>query len=229
MQLAPHKIKFIEASLKADALKFGEFKLKSGRISPYFFKADCFNSGELLLEAGNAYAATILTNNIICDTLYGPAYKGISLATVATTCLTQSGYPDVRVSSKRKEIKDHGDGGMIIGAIPSMNTAVIDDVITSGDSVEEAIDFIRSEEISPEGKIIKPKGDVSSVIILVNRQEKGNDSDLSAAQKIEQKYGIKVYAAINVQDILEYTENTQKFREYAPKIRAYRAKYGVAA
>lgn len=210
-----YKIDFIECALQAKVLQFGEFKLASGRISPYFFNAGLFNKAQETVRVGNAYVGAIRHYHIPCDTMFGPAYKGIPLAMAAHAAIAPY-QPDIAYCCNRKEQKDHGDGGMVVGAPPGRQSLIIDDVITSGTSIRKAIDFIRENG-----------GDVCGALILVDRMEKGLASELSAVQEVQQDFGIRVYSVITLEDILQYADSNSEYAAHVHKIEAYRQQYGV--
>ena len=176
---------FVDFTLETGVLKFGEFTLKSGRVSPYFFNAGLFNTGSHLSELGKFYAQAIEASGLIFDVLFGPAYKGIPLAAAASIALNDSFNKNIPYSFNRKEVKDHGEGGSIVGHPLEGDILVIDDVITAGTAIREAQDIISSN-----GAITK------GVIVALDRQEKGN-SELSAIQEVEQIFGVPVISIIN--------------------------------
>lgn len=211
--------KFIELALQHQALQFGQFNLKSGRISPYFFNAGRFCTGAALLELGRCYADTLIESGIHFDVLFGPAYKGIPLAATTACALAERGH-DLPFAYNRKEAKDHGEGGVLVGAPLNGRVLIIDDVITAGTAVREVVDIIRHAGAVPAG-----------VVIGLNRQERGR-SDLSAIQEVERDYGIPVLSIINLDNILQYLESlaasdTTGAIEQLHQVRQYRAQYGV--
>lgn len=206
---------FIEFALKNDVLRFGEFTLKSGRISPYFFNAGLFNSGEALAKLGQYYAAAIKESAIKFDVLFGPAYKGIPLATTCAVALYEHQDTNIPYSFNRKEAKAHGEGGSIVGAALEGDILIIDDVITAGTAIRESMDIIAAANAKPAG-----------VIIALDRQEKGT-GELSAIQEVEQQYNIPVLSIIKLEHLITYIEGNADFAEYTDKVKAYRDQYGI--
>ena len=206
---------FIEFALKNDVLRFGEFTLKSGRISPYFFNAGLFNSGEALAKLGQYYAAAIKESGVKFDVLFGPAYKGIPLATTCAVALYEHQNTDIPYSFNRKEAKAHGEGGNIVGAALEGDILIIDDVITAGTAIRESMDMIATAGAKPAG-----------VIIALDRQEKGT-SELSAIQEVEQQYSIPVLSIIKLEHLITYIEGNPDFAQYLDKVKAYREQYGI--
>ncbi len=206
---------FLQFAIDNQVLKFGEFTLKSGRLSPYFFNAGLFNTGESILHLGEFYAATIAKSKIKFDVLFGPAYKGISLAAVTSACLFKHHGMNVGFAFNRKEAKDHGEGGTVVGAKLKGRILIIDDVITAGTSIRESVDLISHHGASLAG-----------VIISLDRQEKG-ETDLSAIEEIEQNYKVPVLSIVNLQDLSEYVSEKPELQAYSDKISAYRKDYGI--
>lgn len=205
---------FIEFAINRQVLRFGEFTLKSGRTSPYFFNAGLFNSGNDLLRLGEAYAAALTRSGLDYDIIFGPAYKGIPLAT--TTAMTLAHQGDNRPwSFNRKEAKDHGEGGNIVGAPLEGKILIIDDVITAGTAIGESMAIIEAAGATPAG-----------VLIALDRQERGK-GELSAIQEVEQNHGIPVISIIRLEQVLEYIQGHADFAGHADAIAAYRAQYGV--
>lgn len=205
---------FIEFALSQNVLRFGEFTLKSGRISPYFFNAGLFNTGVALAKLGQFYAQAIVDAKIKYDVLFGPAYKGIPLASSCAVALADHHNQDVPYSFNRKEAKDHGEGGNIVGAPLQGKVLIIDDVITAGTAIREAMDIIQNAGAQAAG-----------VVIALDRQEKGQ-AELSAIQEVEQNFGIPVISIIKLADLVEYLTD-QKTDDVLEKIQAYRDKYGI--
>jgi len=205
---------FVDFTLETGALKFGEFTLKSGRISPYFFNAGLFNKGSHLSQLGKFYAQAIEANHIEFDVLFGPAYKGITLAAATAIALNDSFNRSVPYSFNRKEAKDHGEGGSIVGHPLEGDILIIDDVITAGTAIREAQDIISSN-----GAITK------GVIVALDRQEKGN-SELSAIQEVEQIFGLSVISIINLSHIIEHLKSVNN-EQILQKIESYRSQYGI--
>ncbi|WP_455211425.1 orotate phosphoribosyltransferase [Kaarinaea lacus] len=206
---------FIEFALQIGVLRFGEFTLKSGRKSPYFFNAGLFNSGQSLAKLGRYYAQTIVDAKLQVDVLYGPAYKGIPLAAATAIALADHHGIDMPYAFNRKEVKDHGEGGIIVGAPLQGQVLIIDDVISAGTSVRESIDIITASNAEPAG-----------VVIALDRQEKGQ-GETSAIQEVEQNYGLKVASIIQLQLLIEYLERQSAMQDSLQAIYAYREKYGV--
>ncbi len=205
---------FIAFSIKKQVLKFGEFKTKAGRLSPYFFNAGLFNDGESLLKLGEFYANSIEKSGIQFDMLFGPAYKGITLAASIAIAFAKNGH-NFPYAYNRKEAKDHGEGGIIVGAPLQGRVLIIDDVISAGTSVRESIDLIRQHGAEPCG-----------VAIALDRQEKGL-SELSAVQEVETLHHLPVCAIANLKDLLEFASNQQDMAQHLLNIQQYRQRYGV--
>ena len=206
---------FIEFAIKNDVLRFGEFTLKSGRISPYFFNAGLFNSGEALAKLGQYYASAIKESELKFDVLFGPAYKGIPLATTCAVALYEHQNTNIPYSFNRKEAKAHGEGGNIVGAALEGDILIIDDVITAGTAIRESMDMISVAGAKPAG-----------VIIALDRQEKGT-GELSAIQEVEQQYNIPVLSIIKLEHLITYIEGNADFAQYLDKVKAYREQYGI--
>jgi orotate phosphoribosyltransferase len=206
---------FIEFALETGVLRFGSFTLKSGRTSPYFFNSGLFNTGAKLAQLGRFYAQAISESSLEYDVLFGPAYKGIPLASTAVIALSDHHHRDVPYVFNRKEKKDHGEGGQLVGAELKGKVLIIDDVISAGTSVRESVDIINAENATPAG-----------VIIALDRQEKGQ-GDLSAIQEVEAEHGIPVVSIICLNDLLAYLESSDDFAEHIPAVEAYRQQYGI--
>ncbi len=206
---------FIEFALALDVLRFGEFTLKSGRTSPYFFNAGLFNSGRALARLGQFYAAAIVDSGLDYDVMFGPAYKGIPLAAITTVALAEHHGQDVAYCFNRKEAKDHGEGGNIVGAPLAGRVLIIDDVITAGTAIRESMQIIEQANATPAG-----------VIIALDRQEKGS-GELSAIQEVEQQYGIPVLSIIKLEHLIGYLEEQPGMQDRLEAVRAYRKQYGV--
>ncbi|MBS8242041.1 orotate phosphoribosyltransferase [Marinobacter lipolyticus] len=205
---------FIEFAIRRNVLRFGEFTLKSGRTSPYFFNAGLFNTGEDLLELSKAYAAAVQRSGLDYDIIFGPAYKGIPLATVTAMALASEGQSKP-FAFNRKEKKDHGEGGNIVGAPLEGKVLIVDDVITAGTAIRESIDLIRAAGAEPAG-----------VLIALDRQERGN-GELSAIQEVEQEFGLPVVSIIQLEQVLDYVSNRPDFADHASRVAQYRDRYGV--
>jgi len=206
---------FVDFTLETGVLKFGEFTLKSGRISPYFFNAGLFNKGSHLSELGKFYAQAIEVSALKFDVLFGPAYKGIPLAAAASIALNDSFNHNVPYSFNRKEVKDHGEGGSIVGHPLEGDILIIDDVITAGTAIREAQDIIQNCGANAKG-----------VIVALDRQEKGK-GDLSAIQEVEQIFGIIVLSIINLSHIIDYLKASNDSK-ILTKIESYRSQYGIS-
>lgn len=205
---------FIEFAICHNVLCFGEFKTKAGRLSPYFFNAGLFNDGDSLHKIGQFYAKAILAAQLPFDMLFGPAYKGIPLVSAISIALSEIGnnYP---FCFNRKEVKDHGEGGVIVGLPLSGRVLIVDDVISAGISVREAVDLIRASGAIPCG-----------VIIALDRMERGSNG-LSAAQEVRQIYGIPVVSIINLDDLMNYLQDRDDLALNLRAVKSYRAQYGI--
>jgi len=206
---------FIEFALAQNVLRFGEFKTKAGRLSPYFFNAGLFNDGAALDRLSKFYAKAILASGLEIDMLFGPAYKGIPLVAVSALALSQAGC-NRPFAFNRKEAKDHGEGGNIIGAPLAGRVLIIDDVISAGTSVRESVEIIRSAGATPCG-----------VVIALDRMERGSGS-LSAVQEVERDYGIPVVAVASLDDLMAFLRDRPDFKAYEVAVASYRQEYGVA-
>lgn len=206
---------FIQLAIKHQALCFGEFTLKSGRTSPYFFNAGRFQTGSALAELGRYYAAAIKDANIDFDIVFGPAYKGIPLAATTAIALSDHHNQDLPYCYNRKEAKDHGEGGTLVGAPLKGKVLIVDDVITAGTAVREVMSIIQSAGAQP-----------AAVLIGLNRQERGQGA-LSAIQEVEQSFGIPVVSIINLNHIIHYLESQPNQQDMVHKIKTYRTTYGV--
>ena len=206
---------FIDLCLRLGVLRFGEFKLKSGRLSPYFFNAGSFNTGGGLAELGRHYADAIQKTAWPFDVLFGPAYKGIPLVAAASIALADRHGRDAPWAFNRKEAKDHGEGGTIVGTPLRGRVLIIDDVITAGTAIREAIDIITAVGAQPAG-----------VVLALDRQERGT-GQLSAVQEVEQTLHLPVTSILKLADLIEYLERSGNDSQLAAT-RAYRAQYGVA-
>ena len=208
---------FIDFALQVGVLRFGEFTLKSGRQSPYFFNAGLFNSGRALARLGRYYAQAIVDSGIAFDVLFGPAYKGIPLAAVTAAALFDSHGIDVAYAFNRKEAKDHGEGGVIVGHPLQGRVLIIDDVITAGTAIRESVDVIRALGAEPAG-----------VVIALDRQERGQ-TELSAVQEVQAQFGMPVAAIVRLLDLVAYLADRQDAGVQLRAIEAYRGRYGVDA
>jgi orotate phosphoribosyltransferase len=210
-----YKRDFIQFAIENQVLRFGQFTLKSGRISPYFFNAGLFNTGAQLAKLGRFYASAIVDSGIGFDTLFGPAYKGIPLASAAAIALSEQHQRNVPWCFNRKEAKDHGEGGNIVGAPLKGQVLIIDDVITAGTAIRESMDIIHAAGASAAG-----------VVIALDRQERGK-GEMSAIQEVEQGFGIKVVSIISLSDLMTYLQGDASLAQHLSAIEAYRAQYGV--
>ncbi|MDX1335217.1 MAG: orotate phosphoribosyltransferase [Gammaproteobacteria bacterium] len=206
---------FLEFAIDQDVLRFGEFTLKSGRVSPYFFNAGLFNTGGALSRLGRYYAQAIVDSGIEFDVLFGPAYKGIPLAAATAVALYDHHDMDVPYAFNRKEAKEHGEGGNIVGAPLEGRILVIDDVITAGTAIRESVDIINANN-----------AELCGVVISLNRQERGK-GEISAIQEVEQNYGIQVASIVALEDLVTYLGEQSGQDEALKAIEAYRAEYGV--
>lgn len=208
---------FLQFSLQQNVLKFGEFTTKAGRPSPYFFNAGLFNDGASTLQLARFYAQAIIESQIKFDMLFGPAYKGIILAAATAMMLAEKGI-NIPFAYNRKEAKDHGEGGVLVGTPLKGRVLIIDDVISAGTSVRESVKLIQNEGATP-----------AAVAIALDRMEKGT-GELSAVQEVEQQYGLPVIAIANLLDLFAMVEQSgsQELVKYLEPMKAYRAKYGVA-
>ncbi|MGJ0576568.1 orotate phosphoribosyltransferase [Xenorhabdus bovienii] len=206
---------FIELALKKQVLKFGEFTLKSGRQSPYFFNAGLFNTGRDLALIGRFYAAALLDSGISCDLLFGPAYKGIPIATTTAVALAEHHDIDMPYCFNRKEAKDHGEGGSLVGSPLQGNVVVVDDVITAGTAIRESMEIIKQHGAT-----------LSGVILCLDRQERGRET-LSAIQEVERDYHCKVFSIITLNDLISYLRENPDMQPYLAAVEAYRREYAV--
>jgi len=216
-----HQLTFIELALSRQALRFGQFKLKSGRESPYFFNAGLLSDGEAIAILGRCYAAAITSSGLAFDMLFGPAYKGIPLVAATAAALFEHHGRSVPYAFNRKEAKDHGEGGSIIGAPLAGRVLVIDDVVTAGTAVRESLALIRQQGAQPAG-----------VIFALDRQERGQGA-LSATQEIESEHGIRCVSVVTLADLIAALACAPSGRrviseEQLTLLRAYRERYGVA-
>jgi len=208
---------FLELALQRKALRFGEFTLKSGRISPYFFNAGLFDSGSALARVGRAYAHAAGSSGIAFDMLFGPAYKGIALAAATAIALAEIQARDVPFAFDRKEAKTHGEGGLLIGAPMKGRVLIVDDVITAGTAIRQSLELIRAQGATAAG-----------VLIALDRQERGQ-GNLSAAQEVQAEFGIPVIAVARLDELLVLVDEMAELRTYGTALQAYRLRYGVAA
>ncbi len=207
---------FIRFAIGQEVLRFGEFTLKSGRKSPYFFNAGLFNTGAALAQVGHCYAAALQNSGIEYDVIFGPAYKGIPLASVTAMALSLQYGVDKPYAFNRKEAKDHGEGGSLVGApLAGKKVLIIDDVITAGTAIREVMTILEQVGAQPAG-----------VLIALDRQEKGQ-TELSAIQEVERDYGIPVASIVGLNQVLEFIRDDAALNNYAQAIEAYRTQYGI--
>ncbi|MFP1726699.1 orotate phosphoribosyltransferase [Lonsdalea quercina] len=206
---------FIEFALSKQVLKFGEFTLKSGRTSPYFFNAGLFNTGRDLALLGRFYAAALMDAAIEFDVLFGPAYKGIPIATTTAVALAEHHDRDLPYCFNRKEAKDHGEGGSLVGSPLAGRIMLVDDVITAGTAIRESMDIISAQGASLAG-----------VLIALDRQERGR-GELSAIQEVERDYACKVISIITLKDLITYLQEKPEMAEHLAAVQTYRDRYGV--
>lgn len=210
-----YKREFLELSLELGVLLFGEFTLKSGRISPYFFDAGLFNTGYAAAKLGRYYASAIADSEVEFDMLFGPAYKGIPLAVLAASALAEHHDLDVPYAFNRKEAKAHGEGGSIVGAPLSGRVMIVDDVITAGTAAREAQQIVNSAG-----------ADTAGLVISLDRQELGRDSR-SAVQEVEQTLRIPVVSIVQLEDLIDMLEESDEYNEFLAPVAEYRKKYGI--
>lgn len=207
---------FIEFALEKQVLKFGEFTLKSGRTSPYFFNAGLFNTGRDLARLGRFYASALEDAEIEYDVLFGPAYKGIPIATTTAVALADHHDKDVPYCFNRKEKKAHGEGGTLVGSALTGKIMLVDDVITAGTAIRESMEIIADNG-----------ADLSGVLIALDRQEKGK-AELSAIQEVERDFNTKVISIVKLADLISYLESQGTMDEHLASVKAYRDQYGIA-
>ncbi len=207
---------FIEFAIARNVLRFGEFTLKSGRTSPYFFNAGLFNTGADLATLGQCYAAALIDSGISFDVLFGPAYKGIPIATTTAVALATQHSVDTPYCFNRKEAKTHGEGGNLVGAELSGNIMLVDDVITAGTAIRESMTLIQAHNATLAG-----------VLIALDRQEKGQ-GELSAIQEVERDFGTKVVSIVTLNDVMTYLADKPEMAEHLEAVAAYRKQYGIA-
>lgn len=206
---------FIEFAIEKQVLKFGEFTLKSGRTSPYFFNAGLFNTGRDLARLGRFYASALIDSGIDYDVLFGPAYKGIPIATTTAVALADHHDVDTPYCFNRKEAKDHGEGGTLVGSALEGRIMLVDDVITAGTAIRESMEIIQAHGAALAG-----------VLVAIDRQEKGK-GELSAIQEVERDFGCSVVSIVSLSDLVVFLEEQGNSEEHLEAVKAYRAKYGV--
>ena len=209
-----YKEEFIELCLQLGVLKFGSFKLKSGRESPYFFNAGLFSTGAAIAALGRAYSDAAVDSDLTFDMLFGPAYKGIPLVTAAAAALSDRHGLDAPFAFNRKELKDHGEGGMIVGGPLEGRVLIVDDVITAGTAIRESIEIIKAAGAHPAG-----------VLLALDREERGSVSPLSAVQEVREQFGIPVIAVLNLSDLMHHMRREGRAAEIA-SMESYRDLYG---
>ncbi|MEZ9629598.1 orotate phosphoribosyltransferase [Vibrio breoganii] len=206
---------FIEFALEKQVLKFGEFTLKSGRTSPYFFNAGLFNTGRDLARLGRFYAAALADSGIDYDVLFGPAYKGIPIATTTAVALADHHDTDKPYCFNRKEAKDHGEGGSLVGSPLEGRIMLVDDVITAGTAIRESMEIIQANG-----------ADLAGVLVAIDRQEKGK-GELSAIQEVERDFGCSIISIVSLTDLITFLEEKGDNAEQLESVKAYRAQYGI--
>ncbi|PNB70141.1 orotate phosphoribosyltransferase [Pseudomonas sp. FW305-127] len=204
--MQPYQRDFIRFAIDRGVLRFGEFTLKSGRTSPYFFNAGLFNTGSALAQLGRCYAAAIVDSKIPFDVLFGPAYKGIPLAAATAVALAEQHQLDVPWCFNRKEAKDHGEGGSLVGAPLAGDVLIIDDVITAGTAIREVMQIINAQQAKAAG-----------VLIALNREERGNGA-LSAIQEVERDFGIPVVSIVSLTQVLEFLADDPQLKQHLPAV-----------
>jgi len=206
---------FIRFAIERGVLRFGEFTLKSGRTSPYFFNAGLFNTGTALAQLGRFYAAAVVESGIDFDVIFGPAYKGIPLAAATAISLAEHHQRDLPWCFNRKEAKDHGEGGTLVGAPLDGRVLIVDDVITAGTAIREVMQIIRTHNAQAAG-----------VLIALNRQERGQ-GELSAIQEVERDYQMPVVSIVSLAQVLEFLAQDARLQQHLPAVEAYRDRYGI--
>lgn len=206
---------FIDFAIQCNVLRFGEFTLKSGRTSPYFFNAGLFNTGAMLAKLGRFYAQAISDSKLEFDVLFGPAYKGIPLAATTAVAMADHHSLDIPYAFNRKEAKTHGEGGSIVGSELNGRILIIDDVITAGTAIRESMDIIAAHGATPAG-----------VVIALDRQEKGL-AEKSAIQEVEEEYQIPVLSIIKLEQLIQYLGETDNNKQHLASVQAYRDQYGI--
>jgi orotate phosphoribosyltransferase len=209
---------FIDLTLRREVLRFGEFTLKSGRQSPYFFNMGRIDSGAALAQLGRAYAAAAARSGVAFDMLFGPAYKGIALAAATAIALAEQEGRDLPWAYNRKEAKDHGEGGMLVGAPLQGRVLIVDDVMTAGTAVRESLALIQAQGATPAG-----------VLIALDRQERGQQGERSAAQELTAEFGIPVIAIAGLAEVLAYAGERPELAAEHARLLAYRERYGAVA
>jgi orotate phosphoribosyltransferase len=213
--MQPYQQEFLEFALSRGVLKFGEFTLKSGRTSPYFFNAGLFDSGRALASLGRWYARTIVDSGIGFDMLFGPAYKGIPLVSVTAAALAEHHGRDLPWCFNRKEAKDHGEGGRLVGARLEGRVLIIDDVITAGTAIRESVEIIRAAGATPVG-----------VALALDREERGKDGERSAVEEASREFGVQIASIVRLRDLISWLEQSAPDPAVLAAVRAYRDRWG---
>ena len=213
--IAEYQQRFIEFAIETGVLQFGEFELKSGRVSPYFFNSGLFNGGKALSQLGEFYSEALIDAGIDFDMLFGPAYKGIRLVSTTSIALYAGYERDVPYAFNRKEIKGHGEGGQLVGAELKGKVVIVDDVITAGTAIREVMELLKDSPV-----------EVTGVLVAIDRQERGK-GNLSAIQEVKNEYGITVASVVKLNDLVDYLESSEQYDIEVALIRRYRDEYGT--
>ena len=213
-----YKKQFLELSLEFGALQFGEFTLKSGRVSPYFFNAGLFDTGQAVSRLGRCYASALVALDLKYDMIFGPAYKAIPLVALTASALAEQHGMDCPFAYNRKEIKDHGEGGAIIGAPIKGRVLILDDVITAGTAIKETVSIIREAGGIP-----------SSIIVALDREEVGNSGRMPAVQELEAELSVPIRSVVSLRDLVNYLKTGGEFSEYLSAVQAYQKRYSPTA
>ena len=211
-----YKTEFLELALELGVLQFGEFKLKSGRVSPYFFNAGLFNTGYAAAKLGRCYASAVAALDLEFDMLFGPAYKAIPLVALTAAALAEHHDLDYPFAYNRKEAKDHGEGGRTIGAPISGRVLIVDDVITAGTAVREVLEVIREAGGIPAG-----------VLVALDREEVGTKGRISAVEQLSAELGVPIRSIVTLTDLVDHLEEDKEYAPYLPALRSYRNRYGA--
>jgi orotate phosphoribosyltransferase len=214
--LKAYKKQFLELALELGVLRFGQFTLKSGRVSPYFFNAGLFNSGYAVAKLGRCYASAIAALDLPFDMLFGPAYKGIPLVVLSAAALADHYDKDYPFAFNRKEAKDHGEGGTIVGAPLAGRVLILDDVITAGTAIREVLEIVRGAGAAPAG-----------VLVALDREEVAPKSKISAVQQLQNELGVPIRSIVTLTDLIDHLEEDKDYAEHLPAVRAYRNRYGI--
>jgi orotate phosphoribosyltransferase len=216
--LKAYKSEFLELALELEVIRFGEFTLKSGRVSPYFFNAGEFNTGYAAAKLARCYAAALVDLDVEFDVLFGPAYKGIPLVVLAAAALAEHHDLDYPFAFNRKEVKDHGEGGAIVGAsLSGRRVLIVDDVVTAGTAIKEVASLIAEAGGTPVG-----------VLVALDREEIGTRARIPAKEQLEAEIGLKLMSIVSLTDFVEHLEESEDYAAHLPAVRAYRNRYGVA-